>query len=116
MPKSDLTGRNTPLDTAKEAKIMRRYQKTEGFASDADFAESLGESRQNLSNWFNGIKSPTNDWLRALALEQVGNWQGDMAVELLNLRNPDFVPCVCLEFIGDNGHCPKHGTLEAEKV
>lgn len=116
--KPDLTGRNTLIDAAKEIKILRRYQKTEGFTgvgADTAFSEALGVSRQVLSNWFNSINSPTNDFLSATALECVTTWQGDLAVELLNLRGLS-VPCVCLEIIGDNGPCPKHGTLEVERA
>ena len=46
--------------------------------------------------------------LSQLAVDQVGNWRGVLAVELISLADPRFVPCVCETEIGDAGQCPKH--------
>ena len=88
--------------------VLKAYKAAEQFESDSAFAEALSLSRQVMSHWMNERHAPTNEWLQAMATVKRGQWQSDMAVDILKLRGQD-IPCICLEVLGDNGICPKHG-------
>jgi len=47
--------------------------------------------------------------LSELAVDQIGTWVGDLAVDCIKLDDARFVPCVCQTALWDNGPCPKHG-------
>jgi hypothetical protein len=95
--------------------ILKAYKAAEQLETDEKLAESLSVSKQVLSHWMNQRHAPTNEWLQAMAIVKRGKWQGDMAIDLLKLRGKD-VPCICLEIIGDNGICPKHGVVYPQMV
>lgn len=105
--KPNLNGRNKPKPVS-EMDIFRLWQARQGLNVDSRFADALGISRAKLWNWYNGINEPETEGLQEIALAYRGKWQCELAVEVLNFRKAD-VPCVCLESIGDNGPCPKHG-------
>jgi len=90
-----------------EVEIIQAYQSAEGLETWRELATALGVSRTTVGNWLRGSCSPDEEWLRKQALKLVG-WQSEMAIALLEVRGED-IPCVCLEQIGDNGLCPKHG-------
>ena len=92
--------------------VLKAYKIAERFKTDNDMADALSLSRQVLSHWMTERHAPTNEWLRSMAIVYRSRWQGDMAVDLLKLRKQD-IPCICLEMIGDNGPCPKHGIQHA---
>ena len=92
-----------------EPEIMGAYKAAERIETDAQFARELMVSRQRMGQWLVGTHAPDKDWLQLTALVFNGKWQSQMAVDLLKHRGlEDDVPCICLEVIGDNGHCPKH--------
>jgi len=95
--------------------VLKAYKAAEQFESDSAFAEALSLSRQVMSHWMNGRYTPTGEWLQTMAIVKRGQWQGDMAVDLLKLRGME-IPCVCLDLVGDNGVCPKHGVAVQVEV
>lgn len=102
MPKSNL---------ATVADVFRAYQAAE-LLSDEEFARALSVSRQTLHNRRKRTYYPKKDWLITTARLYAGEWQSDLAVDILKLLGlEDDIPCICLEVIGDNGPCPKHGEL-----
>lgn len=112
-PKPNLTNRNKPKPLS-EMDIFRVWQAKKGFRSDAEFARALEISRSRLNNWLAEINAPPTEWLQALARDFAGEWQSELAAETLEFREAD-VPCVCSQYIGDNGPCPKHGAPIAEE-
>lgn len=72
-----------------------------------DFAEAVGISRGWYYKVLDGFEIDLKT-LCFLAVDQAGNWRGALAVELIRLTDPRFVPCVCQTAIGDCGPCPKH--------
>lgn len=88
--------------------ILKAYKAAEQFETDDAMAEALGVSRQVFSHWMNERHQPDPENLRDMTIRFAGKWQGDMAVDILKNMESD-IPCICLEQIGDNGPCPKHG-------
>jgi len=90
-----------------EVEIIQAYQSAEGLETWHELAAALGLSCTVVGNWLRGLCGPDGDWLRRQALKMAG-WQSEMAIALLEARGEE-VPCICLDQIGDNGPCPKHG-------
>lgn len=88
-----------------EADILEAYRAAQGMGR-TEFAHALGMSKQSYSAYMRGAKQDL-DGLQWSAVEYRGTWIGELAVDLLKVREA-VVPCVCLEFIWDNGVCPKH--------
>lgn len=89
-----------------QAQILERVRGEQDMST-TDFSAAVGVSRQ----WYYKILEGSDLDLKTLcilAVDQAENWRGALAVELIRLTDPRFVPCVCQTAIGDCGPCPKH--------
>lgn len=109
-PRQNLKGRNVPVKLNSELAIFRYYQERAELETDSALADALDIDRRRLFNWLSGRQSPDLEWLQSVTVKYAGNWQSHLAVDMLTLREQE-IPCLCLEYIGDNGPCPKHVTL-----
>lgn len=71
------------------------------------FAAAIGVSRQWYYNILEGSELDLKS-LCILAIDHIDDWLGALAVDLIRLMDPRFVPCTCQTEIGDCGPCPKH--------
>lgn len=77
------------------------------------FCETFGITRQWYYQCLKTKRDPLSlQTLSELAMDQVGTWVGNLAVECIKLIDGRFIPCPCQTSIGDNGPCPKHGVVE----
>ena len=92
-----------------EADILEAYRAAQGLGRTA-FAHELGMSKQSYSTYI--LKGVRQDLmgLQECAVEYVGGWIGNLAVDLLKARGA-VIPCVCQTEMWDCGACPKHGAL-----
>jgi len=88
-----------------EADVLEAYRAAQGMGK-TEFAQALGMSKQSYSQYMGGAKQDLHG-LQEAAVEYVGTWIGDLAVDLLTVRGA-VVPCVCQTQVGDKGLCPKH--------
>lgn len=93
-----------------EADVLECYRAAQG-KNQTEFAHELGMSKQSYSAYMRGRLQDLAG-LQESAMEYVGSWIGDLAVDLLKVRGA-VVPCVCQTAMFDNGDCPKHGTPSA---
>ena len=91
-----------------EADILEAYRAARGL-SRGEFAHELGMSRQSYSTYLNKGVRQELEGLQESAVENVGGWIGDLAVDLLKARGAA-IPCVCQTEMWDCGACPKHGS------
>lgn len=74
------------------------------------FCEHLGITGAWYYACLNNKRAPLSPkTLSELAVDQIGTWVGDLAVECIKLDDARFVPCVCQTALWDKGPCPKHG-------
>jgi len=94
-----------------QADVLEAYRAEQQLGK-TQFAHELGMSKQSYSAYVNMKSQPELEGLQEAALENVGSWIGNLAVDLLVVRGA-VVPCVCQTEIGDNGPCPKHSPIPA---
>ena len=90
-----------------EAKILEACRAAQGLGK-TQFAHELGMSKQSYSAYVTHGAKQDLSGLQEAAIEYVGRWIGDLAVDLLKARDA-VVPCVCQTALFDNGQCPNHG-------
>jgi DNA-binding XRE family transcriptional regulator len=90
-----------------EADVLEAYRAAQGMGR-TEFAHALGMSKQSYSTYINKGAKQELPGLQESAIEHVGSWIGDLAVDLLRVRGA-VVPCVCQTEMFDNGMCPLHG-------
>lgn len=102
-----------------QAQILERVR-GERDLNKTEMCAALAISRPTYDAWLGGAEM-TVKHLSILAVDHVGEWIGDLAVELITLIDPRLVPCTCQTAIGDAGPCPKpfhkvrvHGVVVAE--
>lgn len=88
-----------------QMQVLERYR---GEKSKTEFCADLGISRPTLDAWLNGAEISLK-LLSFLAVDHLGEWRSEMAVELIKRVSPSFVPCLCQTEPLDNGDCPRHG-------
>jgi hypothetical protein len=86
--------------------ILEKFRNAQGL-NKSEFPHQLGVGRASYYTWMDGAEISL-EILITWALDYVGGWVGAMAVELITLRDPRLVPCVCQTAIGDAGPCPRH--------
>jgi transcriptional regulator with XRE-family HTH domain len=94
-----------------QSQILEAYRAAQQLGK-TEFAHELGMSKQSYSQYVHNKSQPDLEGLQEAALENVGSWIGNLAVDLLVVRGA-VVPCVCQTEIGDNGPCPKHSPIPA---
>lgn len=95
--------------TAKD--VFEKWRALQGIETKSEFATLLGMSKQQYNNIFNLGYSVSAKELSSLAIRHAGSWISECAVEVMRVQgDEELIPCVCLENIGDNGPCPRHGS------
>lgn len=89
-----------------QAQVLERVRGEQDMTITA-FAAAVGVSREWYYKILQGFQIDLKT-LCVLAVDQAENWRGLLAVELIRLGDPRFVPCTCQTEIGDCGPCPKH--------
>lgn len=103
-----LMSKNQEKTTMPKIKNQTKVLKeARGKKTISEFCLDFPISRPTYYKWEGGGDMEL-DKLQDIALNRVGEWQGDVAVELIRLVNEYKVPCKCQTEIGDNGACPKH--------
>jgi hypothetical protein len=96
-----------------EADVLEAYRAAQRIGR-TEFAHELGMSKQSYSAYMRGRLQDLKG-LQESAVEYVGSWIGDLAVDLLKVRGA-VIPCVCQTALFDNGSCPKHGKPPYEVI
>lgn len=91
--------------------IFERWRAVEGIETKAEFAALFGMSRQQYNNVLNGSYVSAKE-LSSVAIRHAGRWIAECAAEVMRVQGDgELIPCVCLEQVGDNGPCPRHGVV-----
>ena len=93
-----------------EADIFKNTREKENL-SQSQMARDLSIPRQRLFAYENNEYRPSTDFLVNQFRYSEIEYVREMALEML-VRRPELErPCFCLEFIGDNGPCPRHAAV-----
>lgn len=93
-----------------EADIFKNTREKENI-SQSQMARDLDIPRQRLFAYEHGHYSPPTEFLANRFRYSDIEYVREMALEIL-VRRPELErPCFCLEFIGDNGPCPRHAAV-----
>ena len=106
----------TPLPkTVTDEQILKGYASAEG-KKQSELAADMGIDRQRLSHYWRGLVDVPVGLASDLFRANPHDYIREMALDLL-VRKPLLDrPCYCMEYIGDNGPCPRHSaTLEGSE-